>query len=221
MAAGIIGGEQRFWWPGHTEKVVERGLTTVEPLAQVPAVEPLYSPLTHAYWPSRPSGAARRRWAWGDDRALPSTARGPDSTVGISVKQDYPTHCWYDRYASANSAPSYSPRIALARPSEPARSIQLHPPRGRLRIRLRWNTSAWVMPGTEPQSSSNGTHAQRLAPGTGATSIAAANRAPPTIGIQDGAWRRCTHSAQNADQFRSEIHAPVKANRAQSVHGIT
>jgi hypothetical protein len=74
------------------------------------------------------------------------------------------------------------------------------------------------MPGTQPQSSSNGTHAQRLAPGTGATSIAAATSAPPTIGIQDGAWRRFTHAVQNTDQFRSEIHAPVNANTAQSVH---
>ena len=62
------------------EEVVERGLTAVEALPHVPAVESLNSPLIHASWPSLPSDAAGRRSASADDRALARTAGGLDPT---------------------------------------------------------------------------------------------------------------------------------------------
>ena len=74
------------------------------------------------------------------------------------------------------------------------------------------------MPGTEPQSSSNGIQAQRPAPGMGTTRIAAATSAPPRTGIHDGALSRFTRNLQKTAQFRSEIHAPVRPNSAKSVH---
>ncbi len=76
------------------EEGVERGLTTVEALPHVPAVESLHSPLTHASWPSLPSGSAARRSASADDRAPARTARGPDPTersVSLPLKPMIPT----------------------------------------------------------------------------------------------------------------------------------